>query len=88
MYDQSDKLARSFTSPTTDLTRQCLSDVPECRTLIFMFILNCFNRCSHVFTASNALECLATKDEFIDQGRELSPEEAEIQKAVVGIMNT
>ncbi|KAH3739331.1 hypothetical protein DPMN_045983 [Dreissena polymorpha] len=35
MYDQSDKLARSFTSPTTDLTRQCLSDVPKCRTLMW-----------------------------------------------------
>ncbi|KAH3773630.1 hypothetical protein DPMN_174993 [Dreissena polymorpha] len=33
MYDQSDKLAHSFTSPTTDLTRQCLSDVPKSRTL-------------------------------------------------------
>ncbi|XP_052264215.1 talin rod domain-containing protein 1-like [Dreissena polymorpha] len=40
--------------------------------------------CEPVLAASNALVSLATEDEFIDHGRELSPEEAEIQMAIFG----
>ncbi|KAH3865894.1 hypothetical protein DPMN_028940 [Dreissena polymorpha] len=40
--------------------------------------------CKFMVTKHASYALSVTKDEFIDQGRELSPEEAEIQKAVFG----